>query len=202
MKSKIIIIALIALIAVGTASIALSQGRGRGGGPGGPPAESGSRMASVEKAEPAITEEQKAELKSLQESFVKETRPIRNDLELKSLELRHLWTAEKLDEEAIMAKSGEIADLKSQLQEKMTRHRLDVAKILPREQWARFLDREHRGPGLGSGRHGRGPGRRGRGFESPGRGRQGFGPGMGNMRGRRGGPGMGMPGMGMQWGRW
>jgi len=193
MKRKILTIALITLFTIGAGSIALSYGRGqRGGqgrGQGGYPAGPGPRRAAVEKAESALTEEQKEEMKSLRDSFAEETRPIRNDLELKNLELRHLWTADELDEEAIMAKAGEVSELQSQLHEKMIRHRLDVAKVLPKEYRSRFFAKSHRRNGRGS----RGRGRQGRGFGMGSmRGRQGSGPGMRNMRGRQGnGPGMG-----------
>ena len=147
----------------------------------------------MEKAESVLTEEQKEEMKSLRDSFAEETRPIRNDLELTNLELRHLWTADELDEEAIIAKSEEVSELQSQLHEKMIRHRLDVAKVLPKEYRTRFLAKAHRGPGRGPRGRGLGSRRRGRQGSGPGmenmRGRQGSGPGMGNMRGRGGGPG-------------
>jgi Spy/CpxP family protein refolding chaperone len=189
MKKKIITIALVALLVVGTVSIALSygRGRGRGDGRGGFPAGLGPQRAKMEKSESALTEEQLAELKSLRTDFVKETLPARNELEIKALELQQLWTADELDEEAIMAKSREVADLQNQLHEKMIRHRLDAAKVLPKEYRTRFLAKAHRGSGRGS--QGRGP--RGYGFGSRGRGHQGRGPGMMNMRGRGGGPGMG-----------
>ena len=186
MKRKILTIALIALLTVGAGSIALSYGRGQGRGQGGSPAGPGPRRAAVEKAESALTEEQKEEMKSLRDSFAEETRPLRNELELKNLELRHLWTADELDEEAIMAKAGEVSELQSQLHEKMIRHRLDAAKVLPKEYRTRFLAKAHRGPGRGA--RGRGHQDRGPGMGNM-RGRQGNGPGMGSMRGRGGGPG-------------
>ncbi len=187
MKKKIITIALVTLLVVGTVSIALSYGRGRGGGRGGFPAGPGPQMAIREKAESALTEEQLEELKSLRTDFVKETLPARNELEIKALELQQLWTADELDEEAILAKSREVADLQNQLHEKMIRHRLDAAKVLPKEYRIRFLAKAHRGPGRGL----QGCGPRGYGFGSRGRGHQGSGPGMRSMRGRGGGPGMG-----------
>lgn len=186
MKRKIITIALVALLVVGTVSIALSYGLGRGVGRGGFPAGPGSQRAKIEKAESALTEEQLAELKSLRTDFVKETLPARNELEIKALELQQLWTADELDEEAILAKSREVADLQNQLHEKMIRHRLDAAKVLPKEYRTRFLAKAHRGPGRGS----QGCGLRGYGFGSRGRGHQGSGAGMRSMRGRRGGAGM------------
>ena len=188
MKRKIITIALVTLLTIGVVSIALSYGRGRGNGRGGFPAGPGPRGAVKEKAESALTKEQLEELKLLRTDFVKETLPARNELEIKIMELRQLWAADELDEGAILAKSSEVSDLQNQLHERMTRHRLDAAKILPKEHRARFLAKAHREPGRGS--QGRGPGGRGRGLGSRGQGHQGGGPGMGNMRGRGGRPGM------------
>lgn len=183
MKRKIITIALVVLLAVGAASVALSYGRGRGGGRGEFPARPAVQKTDVEKAKPALTEEQKEELRSLRADMEKETRPLRNELEIKSLELRHLWTADELDEAAIIAKSGEVSELKSQLQEKMVRHRLAAAKVLPEEQRTRFLAMSSRGRDRGLGAFGRG---------SRGRGRQGNVAGGRGMRNRGGRPGMQM----------
>ena len=171
MKKKFVIIALVALLAVGTVSVALSYGRR--GGWGKPGMRPGSRMATREKAESDLSKEQLEKLQSLRDDFDKGTLSLRNELELKSLELRQLWTADELDEEAIIARSKEVSDLQSQLQEKTVRHRLDVAKVLTKEQRSQFLARGPRGYGFGP--RGRGhagdPGMgRGRG------GRRGFGP--------------------------
>jgi len=128
MRRKFVIIALVALLAVGVVSVAFSYGRGGRGGWGGP------GVADQGGAKLDLTKEQLEKLQSLQADFEKETLSLRNELELKALELRQLWTAEELDEAAIIAKSKEVSDLQSQLEEKMVRHRLDAAKVLTKEQ--------------------------------------------------------------------
>ena len=175
MRRKFVIIALVALLAVGTVSIAFSYGRGGRGGWGGPGMGRGPGIVDREKAGLDLTKEQLEKLQSLRTDFDKETLSLRNELELKALELRQLWTADELDEAAIIAKSKEVSDLQSQLEEKAIRHRLDAAKVLTKEQRTQFAARGFRGRGLGGygrgGGFGMGQGRdRGRGFGAPRRG--------------------------------
>lgn len=186
MRKKIVTIALVALLAVGTISVAFSYGRGRRGSRGGFGMGHDPGAAIQGEAKPSLTEEQQEKLKSLRTEFNEETLPLRNKAQVSALELRQLWAADELDEEAILAKSKEVSDLENQLQEKMLRHRLDAAKVLTKEQRAQFLDAGHRGykhgrggrpsmgPGRGRSRGGhpgmsRGP-KRGRGFHPPQRG--------------------------------
>lgn len=171
MKKKFVIIALVAFLVVGTVSVAFSyRRRGGWGKPGMGP---GTGMAIRGKAELDLNKEQLEKLQSLRADFDKDTLSLSNELELKALELRQLWTADELDEEAIIAKSKEVSDLQSQLQEKTVRHRLDVAKVLTKEQRTQFLARGRRSHSFGprgfggGGRHGMGRGRGGR---------RGFGP--------------------------
>lgn len=173
MRKKVITIAIVTLLTIGIISVALSQGRGHRAGRGRFGPHCGPGMAARGRPEPDLTKEQLEKLQPLRAGFEKETLSLRNELELKSLELRHLWTVDELDEEAIVAKSREVSDLQAQLQEKMIRHRLDVAKILTKEQRARFLAGSTRGLGPEPRGRGRG-GRPGMGTEK-GRGR-GFGP--------------------------
>jgi Spy/CpxP family protein refolding chaperone len=127
-------------------------------------------MESQVPEELKLTEEQQEKLQSLRIDFAKETLPLRNEMQIKELELRQLWTADELDEEAILEKSKEVSDLRNQIHEKMIRHRLDAAKVLTKEQRAFFARVGHRGQGKrslrglpGSGRGGfLGMGRRGR----------------------------------------
>ena len=89
---------------------------------------------------------------ALRESFFKEALPLRNDLMSKKLELRSLWLQTNPDEEKILAKQKEINDLKAQLQEKGTKNRLEMRKILTPEQQAQLASlrgREWREHGRG-----------------------------------------------------
>jgi Spy/CpxP family protein refolding chaperone len=159
MKRKFGIIALATLLIIVTASFAFSQGpgrRGRGLGPG---------MADRGRARLDLTQEQREKLEPLQADLEKELLLLRNKIQVSALELQQLWMADELDEEAIMAKSKEISALKNQMEEKMIRHRLDLAKILTKEQRARFGHAGLRGPGYQHSRRGsRGHGRGGAGM--------------------------------------
>ncbi|MBM3240226.1 periplasmic heavy metal sensor [Candidatus Poribacteria bacterium] len=146
MRKKVFSIALAALLIVGTVSIAFSRGQGRRGGDFGP-GFYGLRMTNQTPAELNLTKEQQEKLQSLRVDFAKETLSLRNEMQIKELELRQLWLADELDEEAIVAKSKEISALQNQLQEKQIRHRLDVAKVLTKEQRTRFFPAGYRGRG-------------------------------------------------------
>ena len=154
MKRKIIIIAMAALLVVGTVSTAFSDNQEDRAGKVKAGMNRGSRMKNRGLAKLDLTKEQLEKIKSLRADFNKEIVPLRNKLELKSLELRHLWTAEELNEESIMAKSREVSDLRSQLKEKTIRHRLNTVKILTKEQRIKFLAPGRRGgsPGMDRGR--------------------------------------------------
>ena len=146
MRRKVFIIALTTLLVVGTVSIAFSRGRGRRGrdlGSG----FYGQKMADKAPAELNLTKEQLEKLQSLRTDLQKETLPLRNEMQIKELELRQLWMADELDEEAIVAKSKEISALQNQLEENMIRHRLDAAKVLTKEQRAKFALVGRRGRG-------------------------------------------------------
>lgn len=81
----------------------------------------------------------------------KETLELRNDIQSKSLELQKLWIADELDEKAILAKAKEVSELQNQLQEKMIRHRIDLANVLTKEQRTRFSPAGYWGRGYQGG---------------------------------------------------
>lgn len=151
MRRKVFILALATLLVVGTISIAFSQGTGRRGRGFGRDLDRGKRIADKTQTELNLTKEQQKKLQSLRIDFAKETVKLRNDMQIKSLELRQLWLADELDEEAILAKAKEVSELRSQLNEKRILHRIAATKILTKEQRAK----------LSTGRLGRGdrPGR-------------------------------------------
>ena len=158
MRKKVFIIALTTLLVVSTISIAFSHRpgrRGKGFGTG----FYGLRAANLASTELNLTQEQVQKLQPLRADFDKETLPLRNEIQIKTLELRQLWIADELDEEAIVAKAKEVSDLQNQLQGKMIHHRIDFAKVLTKEQRIQFSPigrrgRNHRyGFGMGRGRH-------------------------------------------------
>jgi Spy/CpxP family protein refolding chaperone len=158
---KTIIIGLcltLALALIGTAALAWGPGFGRGFGPGFGPG-SGSGYPAI----PNLTAEQSAQIKALQEAFLKDTEPLQKEMAAKGTELRGFRFAPNSDAAAVGAKQEELFGLRTQLQEKGNNLRAEVQKVLTPEQLAQF-------PAFGPGR-GFGPG-------------AGFGPPMMGPRGR------------------
>jgi len=182
MKRKTLAITIIAVLIAGAAiSIAFSQAQEqRGRMTGNVPVYGtrmgfgrGPRMEGIAPIGLDLEKEQLEKLQTLRTDFFKETVELRNELQIKALELRQLWLADELDDDAIIIKSEEISELKNQLQEKRTQHHLDVAKVLTKEQRANFF--QYRGMGRGNfGQRGMRPGRNGRRFRG-----RGFNFGMG-----------------------
>ena len=137
MIKKVFTVALVTLLVVGTMSIAFARVHGRRGRDL-RTEEHKPRMIEQMPEELKLTEEQQKELQALRTDFAKEMVPLRNEIQIKTLELKQLWLADELDEEAIVAKSKAISALRNQTQEKRTLHRLEAAKILTKEQRAKF----------------------------------------------------------------
>ena len=158
---KTIIIGLcltLALAFIGTAALARGPGFGRGFGPG-----IGAGPGSGYPAIPNLTTEQSAQIKALQEAFLKENEPLQKEMAAKGEELRGFRFAPNSDAAAARAKQEELFALRTQLQEKMNNLRTEVQKVLTPEQLAQL-------PAVGPGR-GFGPA-------------AGFGPPMMGARGR------------------
>ncbi len=167
---KKVIVGLMVVALLPTAGLAMAQGWGRGMGYGpGPGAEYGPGYGPGYGPRGAwanlnLTPEQTQKLQAMRESFFKENLPLRNDMQVKQLELRTLWAQTNPDQEKILAKQKEINALRAQMQEKGTKHRLEMRKILTPEQQAQVA-----AFGLGFG-----PGHGMKGGFGPGR---GMGPG-------------------------
>jgi len=161
------IVATLIITLLATSGLALAQGWGRGAGMGmGPGMGMGSGPCVPGYGPGAaasalnLTPEQTQKMQALRESHFKETIPLRNEMMSKRLELRTLWSQANPDQEKILAKQKEINALRAQLQEKATKHRLEMRQVLTPEQQAKL--------GAFSGGFGPGYGKRG-----------GFGPGRG-----------------------
>jgi len=166
-KMKRMIVAVLAVALLATAGVAMAQGWGRGGGYGPGPGTPGPGYGPRGAGGPGLnlTAEQNQKMQALRESFLKETLPVKNEMQIKKLELRTLWAQTNPDEEKILAKQKEMNALRAQLQEKGTKNRLEMRKILTPEQQAQL---GAYGPGFGM-RHGMKGGMMGGGF-GPGRG--------------------------------
>ena len=138
---KKIIVAIMMLGIFASAGLAMGQGgaKGPGMGMGYSPYSGGARSGG-----PGLwgflnlTPEQVEKLNALRGSFFKEKIPLRNELMAKRFELRALWVQTNPDEEKILAKQKEINVLRAQLQEKATKNRLEMLKILTPEQRAQW----------------------------------------------------------------
>ena len=169
-KLKILMTGL-ALIALAGSAVAAGPGFGFGGNPNCP--------AGMDRLN--LTPEQKTKLGELQERHWKDTVSLRNEMQIKRLELRTLWTAANPDKNKILAKQKELNELRDKMQAKATDFRLDSRKVLTPEQAAQLGTW---GPGSGfhrgmRGRHGMWPGGP---CGGPGQGpgpRAGYGPGGG-----------------------
>jgi Spy/CpxP family protein refolding chaperone len=163
MKKIIVAVMMVAILA--TAGLAMGQGWGKGPGMGmgyGPYAGGARPGGSGPWGALNLTPEQFEKMKALRGSFFKERIPLRNELMSKRLELRALWVQTNPDEEKILAKQREINALRAQLQEKTTKNRLEMLKILTpeqRAQWQAYKASLRHGRGYSRGcKCGRGPG--------------------------------------------
>jgi Spy/CpxP family protein refolding chaperone len=161
MKKMIVAVFVIALVATSGLAMAQGWGRGEGMGPGhGPGFGPGGWAAALN-----LSPEQNQKMQELRESHFKETIPLRNEIMSKRLGLRTLWAQTSPDQEKILAKQREVNALMGQLQEKATKHRLEMRQVLTPEQQAKLgtFRGRHGGFGPGSGMrggfgHGRGMG--------------------------------------------
>lgn len=156
------ILTILAITILTTAGLAFAQGWGRGAGMGmgaGPCAFGnypGAALASLN-----LTPEQTQKMQALREVHWKEVAPLHNELVTKQFELRSLWSQPNPDQEKILASQKEINALREKIQEKVTKHRLEMRQILTPEQQAKLSATFGGfGPGPGFGRKGGfGPGR-------------------------------------------
>ena len=86
-----------------------------------------------------LTPEQVEKMKALRKTFFEQALPLRNELMSKKFELKALWMQTNPDEGKILAKEREINALRVQLQEKATKNRLEMRKILTPEQQAQLI---------------------------------------------------------------
>ncbi|MHB8137904.1 MAG: Spy/CpxP family protein refolding chaperone [Smithellaceae bacterium] len=143
-------------------AFALGPGPGKGRGYG------SCREAGLEKLN--LADGQKAKIEALQEANYKATRPLREKIFDKSVELRRLWLAANPDKGKITATQKELRELRNIMEDKHTTLKFDIRKVLTAEQNEKLANLGwDRGPGFGP----RG-GMRGHGGHGP-----GHGPGLG-----------------------
>jgi Spy/CpxP family protein refolding chaperone len=152
---KMRVLLLTSLLVLVLATTAFSWGGGPGGfgrGPGYGPCAGGDPKAF---SGLNLTTEQEEKISALQETQLKETKPLRDKLFAKRGDLRLLWLEKSPDQEKIMAAQKELRSLRDQMEDKMTAHRLAMLKILTPEQQSKVKSligkRMGRGHGMGFG---------------------------------------------------
>jgi Spy/CpxP family protein refolding chaperone len=106
-----------------------------------------------------LTDDQKAKIEALQTATDKVTRPLREKIFDKSVELRRLWLQAAPDKDKIVAAQKELRVLRDEMQDKITNLRLEIRKVLTPEQNEKLAGMPWgRGPGFGPRGGMRGPG--------------------------------------------
>jgi len=181
-KTAIGISVVAALLVIASLALAWGPGYGRGAGFAAPPGYGCLYAPNFN-----LTAEQSGKLTGLQQQFLNETLPVRNDLAAKFLELRSLMVQPSPNAAAISAKQQEIFTLQQKMQEKSLAYQTNARSILTPQQLSLlppgcglgFAAGTGYGAGFGGG-YGRGMG-----YSS------GFGGGYGRGRGMGRGAGLG-----------
>jgi Spy/CpxP family protein refolding chaperone len=85
-----------------------------------------------------LTDQQKEQIKTIQVNGWEDTKPLRNQLDVKRAELRALMSSDSPSQKQINAKIEEMGKLRVELQQKRTSHRLAVRALLTNEQQMKF----------------------------------------------------------------
>lgn len=120
-----------------------------------------------------LSDAQKAKIEALRDAYYKATKPLREKIFDKSVELRRMWLQTNPDKNKIAAAQKELRTMRDTLEDQSTAHRLAIHQTLTAEQKEKLANSGWgKGPGFGP---------RGRMGDH-----DGFGPGHGP------GPGLGM----------
>ena len=90
-----------------------------------------------------FSEEQRQQLRSLKVDHAKQIIPLKAEMKVKRLELNQLWAADALDDNAILAKSDEVFAIGTKIRQATTRHKLETAKLLTKEQREALMKARH-----------------------------------------------------------
>ena len=85
-----------------------------------------------------LNDEQKTQMKEIRIAYRKDTKELRNELELIRLKQKHLMTAEKIDKNSIMDNVNQSSKIQNQLAKKQIDHRMEIRKILSEDQLVLF----------------------------------------------------------------
>lgn len=97
-----------------------------------------------------LTDEQKTKIDALRDANDKATKPLREKIFDKSVELRRLWLEPKPDKDKITAAQKELRTLRNEMEDSVTALRLEIRKVLTPEQNEKLANsRWGRGSGFG-----------------------------------------------------
>lgn len=135
MKRTLVILSILLLFTLGTASV-LHAWRG---GPDGGMGYGSAPYGAVVLADPNLdlSTEQAAQICFLDEKYLREIKPLKDQLYSKSRELRSAWLQTTLDRININNLQKDVTNLRGQTREKLAAHRLDVLNVLTPEQQAK-----------------------------------------------------------------
>jgi Spy/CpxP family protein refolding chaperone len=98
-----------------------------------------------------LTEEQKAQIASLRETFLKDIKPLRDKLFIKHSDLKLLWLDKNPVQEKILATQAQIRMLRGQIQDHATVYHLAIRKVLTPEQITKLDQIPHKWGAMGRG---------------------------------------------------
>ena len=153
---KVSLMMVMGLLIVGMATAAFGWGGGHGGwgrGPGYGPCMGGDVTAN---SGLNLTAEQQEKIQALQVAQRKEIKPLQDKMFAKRGDLKLLWLERSPDQEKILAAQKELRNLRGQMEDKMTEHKLAIYKVLTPEQQSKIQSYRGKGFGFGQGRHGKG----------------------------------------------
>ncbi len=106
-----------------------------------------------------LTADQQKQLSELRAALDQKLVPLRNEMSTQSTELRRLWAAPTPDRKAIQEKQGQLDQIRKQMQDARTDHRLAALKVLTPAQREKLQAAGDAwgGPGAGRGSCGGGP---------------------------------------------
>lgn len=139
------------LTAVALGLLLASQAFAWGPGPGKDKGYGTCRETGLERLN--LTDNQKAKIEALQNANAKATKPLREKIFDKSVELRRLWLQANPDKDKITAAQKELRNLREQMEDKVTALRLEIHKMLTPEQKEKLAN-SHWGRGKGFGPRG------------------------------------------------
>ncbi len=98
-----------------------------------------------------LSDEQKVQMKEFHIAHMKESKGLRNEMEVLQLKQKHLMTYENLDKKSIMENIDRLSGVQNKLNKMKVDHKLEVRKILTEDQLCLYLSHSGTKRGFGNG---------------------------------------------------